>query len=150
MQERPFSGCAEEAFGRKLYQLIDEFIRIPDYATMGEIIHLLVTFQNVSSVLEDYASTTAAHVVTSVEAFGARSSRAAARRKSLQGCPPQKCRAGSNERCTTKNGNLTAELKNRASARPPGSSGNRSSSCSRVAQMPSAYSTQYKRAPLLR
>ena len=35
-------------------------------------------------------------------------------------------------------------------SRPPGSSGNRSSSCSRVAKTPSAYSTQYKRAPLLR
>lgn len=37
------------------------FIREPDYATMGEMVQLLVAFKNVNSVLEDYLRATETH-----------------------------------------------------------------------------------------
>src|ERR1039458_166508 len=58
MRNRTGGQCRlEEAFRQELFRLINQYLSVPEDATLGAIVRTLVNFQQVSAVIEAYDST---------------------------------------------------------------------------------------------
>src|ERR1035437_6897038 len=58
MRNRTGGQCRlEEAFRQELFRLINQYLSVPEGATLGTTLRILVTFQQVSAVIEAYDST---------------------------------------------------------------------------------------------
>ena len=68
----------EEVFRRELEALLDQFLRVPDAATLGQINQALVNFQNSARWLDEYTRRATNKMVTGVAISNARSWREAA------------------------------------------------------------------------
>lgn len=68
----------EAVFRRELQRLVEQFLEIPDSATLGEINEALVQFQQLSNWLAEYGERAATKMVTAVSNANARSWREAA------------------------------------------------------------------------
>jgi hypothetical protein len=56
MRKRTEQCRLEEAFRQELFRLINQYLSFPEDATLGAIVRTLVSFQQVSSLLEAYDS----------------------------------------------------------------------------------------------